>query len=172
MCSSGPTGEIKDICKSHKQVITYFTPPLGTNSPEVNFTPSGIHWFNGMNFLIMSILYNRTRIIMKNLQISLQLFIDIINEYKVTEVLLLPMFTISFLQHKGIQPLESIKKWFIAGSFVSQELCEDLKPFIPNGNIINLYGTTEMNILAANPTGRKYASVGYLLNQIEAKVTI
>jgi acyl-coenzyme A synthetase/AMP-(fatty) acid ligase len=97
-------------------------------------------------------------------------FVNIVNKYKVTAVIIPPYFLVSLLQIKNLQPLESIKIFTIGGAIVSEQMCEKFKKFIPNAIYVTGYGCTEEDGLASNFTQRKLGGAGIVSKNVQLKV--
>lgn len=102
--------------------------------------------------------------------IEAELLQDTINKFNVTIAILPPYALVSFLQFENFKPLKSIQSLIVGGAVVSNKLCQQFKPFIPNGNIHVLYGSTEEDFLSANYTNRNYGSSGFVRSNVELKV--
>lgn len=171
LCSSGTTGSPKGVCKSHSQVINQMFPmwdhPLA--SQEVYFNFSTVYWATGFIFLLTGTLYGAKRIITSK-PFDVKLMIEIVDRYQVTTCLLPTPAVASLVKSKELKPLKSILLYIVTGSIVSKSLCEAIQPFLPNGEICPVYGSSEGDFIADSFHSRRYGSVGQLSPNIKMKI--
>jgi 4-coumarate--CoA ligase len=171
LCSSGTTGLPKGVCNSHPELITqaYRMWNTATSKQEVIFNFSTIYWATGIYFLIISTLYGMKRVITSK-SFNVDLMVEIINRFKVNVFLSPPSSIAQLLQKKPIKSLESIKIFMVGGSVVSKHICEAISPYLPNGIIAPVYGTSEGGFLVVSFESQRFGSAGKLLPNVHMKV--
>jgi len=78
---------------------------------------------------------------------------------------------VSFLQDENLKPFESMRSLMIGGAKVTMQLCEKIKPFVPNGIVVTGYGCTEETMIAINATNKNYGSSGFVFHNNEIRVS-
>ncbi|KAG5680288.1 hypothetical protein PVAND_009806 [Polypedilum vanderplanki] len=170
-CTSGSTGLAKGIGKTHKEIIFRFVPSslYNPNGPNVLFQSTAIFWFSGIYFLIYGALYKCLRITTAQ-SVTPELIVEIIKKYKVTNVSTAPYLIVNLLQLTNLKPFETIKMWMIPGATATQNLCERLKKYVPNGVVSSFYGSTECDIISSNSREKKFGSCGEIFYNNEVKI--
>lgn len=136
------------------------------------FCFSSLYWLSGFGTLMATTINGATRIITTE-SFSPELFMYIVEKYKVTAALSAPTYIALLLQSDRLcqSSLSSLKRYFCGGSFVSKELCESMNKYLINGNIQVAYGMTELaGILSMNTTTNNLKSVGKLGNNSKVKL--
>ncbi|KAL7025583.1 hypothetical protein ACKWTF_013546 [Chironomus riparius] len=171
LCSSGSTGSPKGICKSHKHIITSFQQfwPVTYGEPTIFLQNSAIFWISGFSPLIQGVFFRFTRVSAAKL-CNAQELVRIFNKYKITAIILPPYMVVSFLQDENLKPFESMRCLMIGGAKVSVQLCEKIKPFVPNGIVLTGYACTEESFIAINSTDKNYGSSGFVFNNNEIRI--
>ncbi|KAG5670852.1 hypothetical protein PVAND_001086 [Polypedilum vanderplanki] len=171
LCSSGSTGSPKGICKSHREVLSAIFPLYNNhlNERAIFFVISPVFWFSGFLFLLMSSLFNYTRVITAE-PYNPKRFIDILSKYNVNLTMTPPFLLVNLLQSGEMKKLEKMKVWLLAGATVSKEVFEKFLPFIPNSMLVNGYACTEENVMAINYEMRKYESCGFPVQNVEIQI--
>jgi 4-coumarate--CoA ligase len=171
LCSSGTTGSPKGVCKSHSQIIVQLAKMWDVKSveQEVMFNYSTLHWLSGFFFLMIGTLYGAKRVITTEFFIA-DSFLNIVDRFKVSTFLAPPSSITILLQSKNLKPMESIEILMAGGSVVSKSLSDSIKPFIPNGNIYVLYGSTEVDFLTTSFKSQRYGSTGKASFNAEIKI--
>lgn len=133
---------------------------------------SSLYWLSGFGTLISTTIRGATRIITTE-SFSPELFLYIVEKYKVTVALSAPSYVAVLLQSDRLNQssLSSIKKYLCGGSFVAKELCEELNKYLINGSIQVGYGMTEISgLLSLNDSRKHYKSVGKLAANSKVKL--
>jgi 4-coumarate--CoA ligase len=132
---------------------------IKSKEQEVLFNFSTLYWATGFIFLITGTLYGCKRVITTR-TFAPELMIDIIDRFKVTTTLSPPSAIASLVHSSQMRPLKSLEHFMASGSIVSKSLCESMQPFIPNGAISTVYGTSEGDFLAVCFGFTRFGSVG------------
>ncbi|KAL7025585.1 hypothetical protein ACKWTF_013548 [Chironomus riparius] len=107
LCSSGSTGFPKGICKSHQQIVSNLSIYWNkTRTKAVTFFQiSPIFWISGFNTLVYGVLFKAVRVITsKPFHLA-----EVINKYKVTDIMTPPVALVNLLQIKDLKPFESVE---------------------------------------------------------------
>jgi acyl-coenzyme A synthetase/AMP-(fatty) acid ligase len=118
--------------------------------------------------LIAGTLYSSKRIITKQLA-NVEVLLDVIGRYKPTTVLTVPFIISEFLNSDKLKPLNCVKNYIASGTVMSPSLAEKLLPYIPNGRILNAYGSTE-NASVVTLSENKFDSIGKLGANFQMKI--
>lgn len=121
--------------------------------------------------MIFSTLFGCTRVITTN-PISPELFLRMIETYKVSYVFTLPSQLALILQHENFEKTDvsSMKHYQCGGSAVAEELCNRLRQRLPNGDVHPVYGLSEIAGGVAVSCPPRPGSVGQLCNGVLAKI--
>lgn len=100
--------------------------------------------------------------------------LDVIIQHRVNATFTSPAIAIEMLKLlEGTSGMESMRIFACGGSFVSDELIESMKRFLPNGEMVACYGMTETScLLSTRENADKKGTVGRLGAGIQAAVTI
>jgi acyl-coenzyme A synthetase/AMP-(fatty) acid ligase len=98
------------------------------------------------------------------------LFIDIVEKYKVTFFITGPYFLAQLLNYEGIKPLESMKNFVCAGASMSRRIAENGTKLFPNGQVRELYGSTEAGLNTLCYPINKYGATGKVLKRYELQI--
>ncbi|XP_070504931.1 probable 4-coumarate--CoA ligase 3 [Chironomus tepperi] len=148
-CSSGTTSSPKGICKSHKQIIanSFLIWDRKIHECDILFNSSQSYWASHLVFCIYGALYN-IPIIITSKPFTPELWIDIVDRYKVTAVMVAPRICASILNSDKLKKLESVRTVIVGGSVFTTKLIADFAEIIPNGRIITGYGSTEADTIS------------------------
>lgn len=142
---------------------------IDSQGQEVFFNFSTLYWATGVIFLVIGTLYGGKRVI-TNRSFDVDHLIESINRFKVTTSLLPPYALASLIKHENVKALPSVKMFMTAGSIVSKQICEAVKPLLPNGEIVPLYGSSEGDFIADSFYFQLYGSVGKLSPNVHVKI--
>lgn len=155
LCSSGTTGRPKSICLSHAAYISImslmslFSPP--TQSKAILFSP--LYWYTGMlTHLSVSFTANEIRI-WTSRKFSVETFIELVEKYQITNVLMAPYVLNTVLNSKKFLSShnESLQSFVIGGAILSEEARKKFDELLPNRNLTVGYGMTEQAATSSKP---------------------
>ncbi|XP_070504886.1 acyl-CoA synthetase 7-like [Chironomus tepperi] len=148
-CSSGTTSSPKGICKSHKQLISdsFLISNRKLHECDILFNSSQSYWASHLIFSIYGVLYN-IPIVITSQPLTPELWIDIVDRYKVTLVMVAPMVCYGILNSRKLKKLESTRIVLVGGSVFTTKLITDFAQIIPNGKVITVYGSTEADSIS------------------------
>ncbi|KAG5683130.1 hypothetical protein PVAND_012430 [Polypedilum vanderplanki] len=157
--SSGTTGPLKAILKTHKELI-YGTDLLDfSKETSVIFQTSAIFWITGFQLLIYSTIHRFTRVITAQ-PYHPKHFADILKDYKISMVIPAPFAVSNMIQSGFLKQLDDMKFWVLGGEQITKKLIDDLQPFAPNSLIASMYGCTENMLVSINIHGVNNGSCG------------
>lgn len=142
---------------------------LKSKDQEVLFSFSTLYWATGLIYLLTGTLYGAKRVITTK-TFDPDLLIEIIDHFKVTTFFSPPSAVALLIHSKFLRPLKSLEIFMVGGSVVSKNLCESIRPFIPNGNIFPVYGTSEGDFLADSFNFNRFGSVGKPTMNVQIKI--
>lgn len=168
LCSSGTTGKPKSVCTSHDKLIgglftmSFFAVP--TPSRSILFSP--IYWFTGItSHLSVSFSPNETKILTTR-KFSIDTFIQLVEKYQITNVLMAPYTLNSLLNSQRFRSSnnESLRTFFISGAILSEEARKKFDEVLPNRSLTIGYGMTEQAATVTKPLEyRQGLSVGSMI---------
>lgn len=143
---------------------------------EIYFSPSNLFWLTCFGMICQSILHRCPRIIVESTEpITPNTILEVIIQHKVNIVFISPSTTMGILklleESNGSITLDSMRLFASGGSFVSEELIQSMKKFLPNGKLCSCYGMTEVSgLISSSEVYYKTGSVGQLGPDIEVSV--
>ncbi|XP_070507519.1 probable 4-coumarate--CoA ligase 3 [Chironomus tepperi] len=148
-CSSGTTSSSKGICKSHKQLISdsFLISNKKASESDIIFNCSQSYWTSHLLFLVYGVLYN-IPIVITSQPFTPELWIDIVDRYKITLVMVAPMVCYGILNSRKLKKLESTRIVLVGGSVFTTKLIRDFAEIIPNGKVVPVYGSTEADSIS------------------------
>ncbi|XP_059616542.1 luciferin 4-monooxygenase-like [Phlebotomus argentipes] len=173
ICSSGTTGLPKGVSLTHNHILymgSYgFTDEL--EKPCSMICYSSLYWYSGLVTLAISSLTSVTRIITTD-PFSPELFYNMIMRYRPRILFTGPIQLSAILNHPLLneQTMDCVQYYTCVGSIVPQSLWEKAKHYLPNGEIYNGYGMSEVGFVSREPQKTPRYSVGKLIAGIHVKI--
>lgn len=147
LCTSGTTGSPKSVCTSHATIIAIFSiMSLFSDSPpskSILFSP--LYWTTGMfSHLNVSFAERETRI-WTSRKFSIETFIELVEKYQITNVLMAPYVLSTVLNSQKFLSShnESLQRFLVTGAILSEESRKKFDELLPNRNLTVAYGMTE-----------------------------
>lgn len=169
----GTSGPSKGVCLSHATFLSEVYAAnfkMFVNGVCLIFYP--LSWISAVLNLIVSSLCGATRILTTE-AFSIEMQLRIIEKYKVTYVENVP-YDIKLILESGMMEktdLTSLKHMPTIGYKAPLAILKEFNDKLPNGNIHNLYGMTEMCDVALDfPKFSGKETVGRLVNGVTVKV--
>lgn len=159
------------VCVSHAALANEIQTTTILYANEVILCPTSLFWISGLFTNLMGTICGGTRIITTE-QFSPKRQRQIIMDFKVTVVEYSSFHLLSLLKSGLLSKSDfsSVKHVFVGGSRLPSSIIEEFNSYLPNGNVNNGYGLTEIgyNIAIDYPkfTGRG----GRLTNGFSVKV--
>lgn len=133
---------------------------------------SSLYWLSGFITLINTSIVGAIRVITTE-SFSPELFLYIVEKYKVTVAMSSPSYVALLLQSDRLSQssLSSMKIFWCGGSYVAEELTKKMNKYLINGRVQVAYGLTEIaGMLSANNTTKNLNSVGKLVFNAKVKL--
>lgn len=132
---------------------------------------SSIYWLSGLGTLLFATLLGCTRLITTN-PFSPELFLRMIEKYKVNFVLTPPSHLALTMKHENIKKtdMSSLRNYMCGGSIVAEDLCKQLRSYLPHGDIYVGYGLSEIAGIATVNYPPKPGAVGLLTGGMQVKI--
>ncbi|KAI4482922.1 hypothetical protein M0802_013600, partial [Mischocyttarus mexicanus] len=169
--SSGTTGPLKAILISHYSILSNALLPGGFNVEGIPLWFSGYFWVSGVALtLSCTVNYCKKLFYPKFYE---EMTCKIIEKYKVTWIFLGPSMVNRILKSGYFKKYDvsSIKKIVIGGTSFSSESEIRLKECLPNADIIQHYGMTELYVMATvAKSNHKAGSVGTVIKNAQIKI--
>lgn len=171
VCSSGTTGLSKGVCLTHASLLDRMDSLTDLSADDTTFCYSSLYWLSGLATLLFSTLHGGTRVI-TTAKFSPDNFLKAIEKYKVTFVMTPPSQLALTLKHATIDQwdLSSVRYYMCGGSIVAEDLCKQIRKYLPNGDINVGYGLSEIGGIATCNLPPKSGSVGLLANGVQMKI--
>lgn len=150
VCSSGTTGMSKGVCLSHAQLIAYSRRAWSFYSHDISLAFSSLYWITGIVNLLAGTMEGATRVITEQ-TFTPELLLDIIEQYKLTAIFSPPSHLAQLLEcprYKSAD-LSSVERIYTGGSVVLEDLRQQVSDILPNGDVIVVYGLSEIGSTAA-----------------------
>lgn len=173
VCSSETTGPPKGVCMPHTAVLQFTLQHCKTIKKFISLNFSSIYWCTGLiGVLLAPFRAGETRI--SSIEaFTPELCAKIIEQYRVTVVVLPPLYLISLINSPVSQTgdFSSIILFSCTGAVVSESLREKFKVAFPNKPLLISYGTTEIFIAAIRPgESSDGLKVGKTYTNIQVKI--
>lgn len=138
----------------------------------VVFNSSSIFWISGILTLLLGTVSGTTRIITAA-KMNHELQLRIIKDYKVTLTENVPHDFDEMMKegHLINADLSSVKHVIVSGYKYSFSVLEEFNSHLPNGNLHNVYGLTELGDVSVDfPKFRGKDTAGQLVNGVSVKI--
>lgn len=133
---------------------------------------SSLYWLTGWGTLLMTTLQSATRII-TTLPFSSEIWLNIVQNRKVTTTLTPPHFLAMILEDPKLQTtdISTIKMYLCTGGMVSHDLCDRMNKLLTKGVVCVAYAMSETaGAISVNISALRPGSVGQLLPGFYAKI--
>lgn len=176
VCSSGTTGMPKGVIVSHVDILWHITlmSLLPTRADSRSFCFNSVFWRTGFLYQMLLAFNKREVRIWTRNGFSCELFSEIFEKYKITDVFLVPIHLAAVLQsdYKSIPNIDGLQRTTCGGANVSGWLRTKFSEAFPKQNMLITYGMTEGMTSATTATGffREKRCVGSLLPNVIVKV--
>lgn len=168
--SSGTTGGIKGIIRSHKHWIEcinhIFFEPLGENSTSY-YMSSSLYWAVGINYLLANVFY-QFKLILTSKEITVPILVDFIERWNLNTFYVDAY--LSFALKKLGKTFPSVRAVINGGSAITERLIVEQQELFPNAVVLAGYGSTEADALAFGKAFDKIGSSGVLQKNVMMKV--
>ncbi|XP_037028941.1 4-coumarate--CoA ligase 1-like [Bradysia coprophila] len=172
VCSSGTTGLSKGVGLTHAAILENMLKLTPLIQDDVMLCFSSLYWLSGFLTLMLATIIGARRIITTE-TFNPELFLHIVEKYKVTVTMTSPSYIALLLQSDRLcqSSLSSMKLFWCGGSYVAEELTREMNKYLINGRVQVAYGLTEIaGLFSANNTNRNLNSVGKLVFNIKVKL--
>lgn len=172
LCSSGTTGLSKGVGLTHAAILENMLKMSPLIQDDVLLCFSSLYWLSGFLTLMLATIVGARRIITTE-TFNPELFLYIVEKYKVTVTMTSPSYVALLLQSDRLcqSSLSSMKLFWCGGSYVAEELTREMNKYLINGKVQVAYGLTEIaGMLSANNTSRNPNSVGKLVFNVKVKL--
>ncbi|XP_055840538.1 probable 4-coumarate--CoA ligase 3 [Episyrphus balteatus] len=144
LCSSGTTGLPKGVCMSHESLMNSLIFSLNPDDKLLGF--STIYWVSGIICLVHGTMNNCTRVITDQ-KFSPELFLKIIEQYKITAVFTPPSQMAMAVQCPDIskRDLRSLLTYICGGSAVPFAVVQEFSQHVKDCQMIIGYGMSELS---------------------------
>lgn len=161
------------VCLSHASLIYGFhTINIRMHANGIVFNPSSIYWVSGIITLLLGTVSGATRVITTE-EASPEMQLRLIRDYKLTIVEIESTYLIKLLKN-GLMTktdLLSIKHMIIGGCKIPYSIQEEFRAYLPNGNLHNVYGLTEVGDVSIDyPSSCRKDTVGRLVGGVTVKI--
>lgn len=118
--------------------------------------------------MLVGTIYSSARIITKASP-DAKVLIEIVEKYKPTTVLTVPYLMAELLNTENLKPFKCIRNFISSGAILTKKLADDFRGVIPNGQLLNAFGSTENSCAVAIAVNQS-ESIGQLAHNLEMKV--
>lgn len=175
--SSGTTADPKEICIDHESHLWGLMNQITKDklsSKRISLISTPLSHSNGLTTFEGSFLGGATIVLMP--KFAAKDCLEAIEKYKINTLFCVPSMLSLMIKTTDIDSynLKSIKLIRSASSHLSSKLCNSVKKYFIDANIINNYGITEVgfSLFGSHPDGipRPGNSVGYPIDGIDYKI--
>lgn len=173
VCSSETTGPPRGVCMPHTAVLQFASFNCKSIKEFISLNFSSIYWCTGLVGVYLAPFRSGETRISTIQPFNPELCIKLIEQYRVTVVVLPPVYLISLINSPATQKgdFSSIILFSCTGAVASESLREKFKTAFPDKPLLISYGTTEIFISAMHP-GEKIEGlrVGKTFTNIQVKI--
>ncbi|XP_055691789.1 luciferin 4-monooxygenase-like isoform X2 [Lutzomyia longipalpis] len=179
VCSSGTTGPPKAVAIPYQSLLDpHWSSMISSSSTDCYFSFCSPFWSVYYIVLFSNLILGITRIITTE-PVNHELFLQIVKKYKVTHVLISPVYISNILDSPDLtsSSLLTLKYIWSGGSVLTEEVAKNCMKYISAGSLIVTYGMSETGTIARNPYypdfgphNQGMVSVGNVLPGIEGIV--
>lgn len=157
---------------SHAGLLDRISNMVELTVDDIAFSYSSLYWISGLLTLLSATLHGSTRVITTKTFAPVDLIANVA-KHQITFIMGPPSHLYLTLKSNLLQSisLTSLRYYLCGGSMMSQDLCNKLERYLPNGRIHVAYGLTEASgCTSINYPQIKPSSVGCLTNEVQAKI--
>ncbi|XP_052897661.1 uncharacterized protein LOC128304508 [Anopheles moucheti] len=173
LCSSGTSGVHKGVKMTHSTLIRQTMLFRFSPIPSVHFSFSAIYWLTGFNAMVNPFFDGGYRVITRN-PFNEQQFFDAIEKYRANVVFTPPAYAYSVLKHPRSKTVNfgSIVHWVVGGSPIPEQLRDRIDELLTptGGRSVNVFGSSEVGIVAVDLIKRKPGTVGPLMPNVQVRI--
>ncbi|XP_014613094.1 PREDICTED: gramicidin S synthase 2-like [Polistes canadensis] len=169
--SSGTTGPPKAVLISHFAFLYNVILPYGLNAEGIPLWFSQYFWITGVLLTLSGISKYCVKLLYPKFEEEAAC--KIIEKYKVIWVFMSPSMVNRILKSGYFKKYDvsSIKKLNISGNIFTKQSEYEVKECIPNADIIQMFGMTELGtIVSATKPNHKAGSIGTVLENSQIKI--
>ncbi|XP_046833712.1 uncharacterized protein LOC124430758 [Vespa crabro] len=168
--SSGTTGNPKGVRISHFFLLNYLLLPNDFNVIGVPFWLSQYFWISGILLTFNSVVNYNRRLLYPAFEE--EMICKIIEKYKVTWIFLSPSMANRILKSGYLKKYDvsSIRKVCVGGAIFTAESQIKLQECLSNGDVIQMYGLTEVGLITVQKPHHKAGSVGTVRRNAQIKI--
>ncbi|XP_015173331.1 PREDICTED: 4-coumarate--CoA ligase 1-like [Polistes dominula] len=169
--SSGTTGPPKAVLISHFVFLYNVISPYGFNVEGIPLWFSQYFWITGVLLTLSGIANYCVKLLYP--QFEEEMVCQIIEKYKVTWTFLSPSMINRIIKSGYFEKydMSSVRKTKVGGTAFSLESGIRLKGYLPNANIVQHYGMTELGgIITTTRPNHKSGSVGTITRNVQIKI--
>ncbi|XP_035741079.1 uncharacterized protein LOC118449950 [Vespa mandarinia] len=168
--SSGTTGNPKGVRISHFFLLNYLLLPNDFNVIGVPFWLSQYFWISGILLTFNSVVNYNRRLLYPAFEE--EMLCKIIEKYKVTWIFLSPSMANRILKSGYFKKYDvsSIIEIYVGGAIFTAESQIKLQECLSNGNVLQMYGLTEVGLITVQKPHHKAGSIGTVRRNAQIKI--
>lgn len=173
VCSSETTAPLRGVCMPHTAILQFINVKFKRIRDFISLNFSSIYWSTGLVGVYLAPFRTGETRICSIRSFTPELCIELIEQYRVTVVVLPPVYLNSLINSAATKngDFSSIVLFSCTGAVLSESLREKFKITFPDKPLLISYGTTEIFIAAIAPgeniDGKR---VGRTFTNIQVKV--